>query len=456
MSLPTLKPNDGFALMSCVGKCLLSRDPSDTYDIIKRCDTNTGENAEIKCAWTYDNGRMLFVIDSTAIRLYDLSIPDVPIEWSITNTTLENVIVSEASRTFLITASKDVWLYDLDTFTLLQHWATNQSSSLRYKVSYMTPDGAFLVKPNDDDASQVDVVDLATFTILDTHQAHTSTSYGYILALSDDARYVCFSSANNKFKIYDRTNSVLVAEITTSTNYAPFVVLPTPNANEIRIKQKRSPSYPIKTIDLTTGTIIQDQVVSAKYMYHNGDTIVTGDNTHPPRILTVNSANNQLLDQGEAYDKNLNFYHKYDGIGSGTATYEVIDTITESLINDQFHIQAFSETGELVADMITTAGEYHLPVAIPDPLYVTITPYITKRKAKRDTLYAVNDTVFSDDPAIKWSYRCVIAGTTAVSPSPAWSTSAGTQFTDGSVTWEAVEPLCQPITKYPVFPTVIP
>lgn len=127
-------------------------------------------------------------------------------------------------------------------------------------------------------------------------------------------------------------------------------------------------------------------------------------------------------------------------------------TITESLPITRWLVRSYLlSSGILVANAISTDGTFSLnmPIAYHYPQTVTVTPYQGDLWVTL-TAYAVDDLVFPIDPiTTPYYYKCTVSGTSG-STEPTWPTS-GT-VSDGTVTWEFVSELVQPITHSPLIP----
>ena len=67
----------------------------------------------------------------------------------------------------------------------------------------------------------------------------------------------------------------------------------------------------------------------------------------------------------------------------------------------------------------------------------------------------VDDLIFPTNPATTpYYYKATTGGTSGIAE-PVWGTSPGSTIPDGSVVWEYVERLIQPITQGPIIPTLV-
>jgi hypothetical protein len=133
--------------------------------------------------------------------------------------------------------------------------------------------------------------------------------------------------------------------------------------------------------------------------------------------------------------------------------YEISETISESLAASDFNVRAYDfSTGKLVAETLSSDNTYKLEFGVRNPA-VFITCTADEGNAwLADTVYALDDKMFPNDPAITpYYYKCTQAGATGETQ-PALPAAPGETAEDNNVIWECVERLVQPITHGPLIP----
>lgn len=158
------------------------------------------------------------------------------------------------------------------------------------------------------------------------------------------------------------------------------------------------------------------------------------------------------FDTGVVLDRTLNAYSIAIIEGS---RWEILGNIDENLAETQWVAEAFDLiTGNLVGRTTTSTSTFSIQVSSPDPVRVTVAPeaFDIWRDSKNISL---NQKVYPTDPEnTPYYYKCTTSGTTG-STEPTWPVTTNSTVTDGSVVWEIVERIIQPITHSPLVPTVV-
>ena len=134
--------------------------------------------------------------------------------------------------------------------------------------------------------------------------------------------------------------------------------------------------------------------------------------------------------------------------GIGTAT--ISGAVSESSAATDFNI-IFNNyaTGEFIRSIITNDGTFS--ELLPDYNYAVTCYPVVGDAWSADTSVILDTKMLPSNPdVIRFYFKVVTAGITGTTE-PTWNTSAiGAQTVDGTVTWELVEALTQPITHAPV------
>ena len=137
------------------------------------------------------------------------------------------------------------------------------------------------------------------------------------------------------------------------------------------------------------------------------------------------------------------------------ASYAIECTLNNFITANQFLLTVNDlATGTLLNAQTVTVGLNTVDPKQSDPVFITALP-IQGTQWKANTVYAVNALVFPVNPsATPYYFKRLSAGTSGATE-PTWTTSAGTQCNDGSVTnaWQCIAQLTQAITQGPLIPS---
>lgn len=129
-------------------------------------------------------------------------------------------------------------------------------------------------------------------------------------------------------------------------------------------------------------------------------------------------------------------------------------TVSETLAADTFVAEAYQASdGVLSGRKVFTGTSFTVDIKTPEKAhYLTVKPNMGAAW-KSSTVYALNGKVFPTDPITKpYYYTATVAGTSG-STEPTWPATPGQTVTDGTITWECVERMVQPITHGPLIPS---
>ena len=129
--------------------------------------------------------------------------------------------------------------------------------------------------------------------------------------------------------------------------------------------------------------------------------------------------------------------------------------LTEYIAATNFIARAYKVSdGSAAGSLTLQAGITDFSTATLEPVYVVVSP-VQGIEWRPSNVYALNDLVFPTNPTTTpYYFKRVSAGTSGTTE-PTWTTSAGTQCNDGSITnaWECVAGLTQPIVQGPLIPS---
>lgn len=130
---------------------------------------------------------------------------------------------------------------------------------------------------------------------------------------------------------------------------------------------------------------------------------------------------------------------------------QLTGSVTESLAAAQFVAEAHQAVdGALAGRTVFTGSSFIVDIKTAETAhYLTVKPDIGS-VWRANTAYAPDAPAFATDPiATPYSYAVTAAGTSGGSE-PAWPTVPGQTVVDGTVTWQCVERLVQPVTHGPL------
>ncbi|WAR42944.1 LamG domain-containing protein [Methylomonas rapida] len=133
---------------------------------------------------------------------------------------------------------------------------------------------------------------------------------------------------------------------------------------------------------------------------------------------------------------------------------QISGTVDETLAASTFVAEAHQASdGALSGRKVFTGASFTVDIKTPEKAhYLTVKPDVGAAW-KASTAYALNGKTFPTDPITKpYYYTATVAGTSGTTE-PNWPTTPGQTVTDGTVTWECVERLVQPITHGPLIPS---
>ena len=171
------------------------------------------------------------------------------------------------------------------------------------------------------------------------------------------------------------------------------------------------------------------------------------------RIPAHNSSLNAALfniDQFRIFDRVLTNTELTDIYAEGR--WKISGLVTESNINEQFIASAFDfEDNTYRGSSDVNLGAYSIPLGIYSPCFIVVS-------AKMGGVWAGNKTILLDDKMFAsdtittpYYYKCTQGGTTAATE-PVLTQIPGNTTADGTVIWQCVERLIQPMIHGPLIP----
>lgn len=135
--------------------------------------------------------------------------------------------------------------------------------------------------------------------------------------------------------------------------------------------------------------------------------------------------------------------------------YEVNGTIDESLVADTWIATAHEHlSGNFLGSTEFTGAAFSIDVGAVKGCSVTVSAKQGDIWEPSLTSIVIGDKIIPTDPvSTPYYYIATVAGTTAITE-PVWPVTPAGTVTDGSVTWQRVERLIQPVTQSPLVPTV--
>lgn len=149
----------------------------------------------------------------------------------------------------------------------------------------------------------------------------------------------------------------------------------------------------------------------------------------------------------------------YSGADAYVLTKSIPVSIAENVAVVDWIIRAYRlDNGILTAELKTIAGVFELPIPNDQwyPSMVTIAPDQGVSWVG-STAQFVDDLIFPTDPkTTPYYFKCTVSGTGVDGVTdltePAWPVVPGQTVIDGTVTWEVVERMIQPVTHSPMIP----
>ena len=196
------------------------------------------------------------------------------------------------------------------------------------------------------------------------------------------------------------------------------------------------------------------QVLTGTY----GHALPTGAATRTLNLARANHSSVHLpldgrLDEVRIYDRELSATERLDLYNEGAST--ISGTITETLGATNWHVRSHKTLdGELSSSVETSSGNYTLHyIGSASEFAQTVVCMADQGDVwVKDSAVIVNQLLFPPDPATtSYYYKVTVAGTSG-STEPAWSTTPGATFADGSATLECIERLIQPQVHSPIMP----
>ena len=393
----------------------------------------------------------LFCVRGNEIFLYDTSAVGVPVLWSLDPSESNLRKVSISTDYILLGTKNGVILFNRsDKTRVITYPYSGTNSSVA--AAYLCSNGSKFVRRSDSGNTTLEVVDVATLTTTHTLNRYNSSSYGSNYYISSDGTYLFYQTTSTLSTIYNLLTDTVIGTVAVKAQQELSTPSDTADPDYMLIATGVAGANAISLVKLSTATVVASINTTTTYsMVRTGTNTFTVNQLDKFKHITVDTVGETITIDEEATIADIAVFAK-----RSSGSFQISDTIVDNIYTDEFFVTVIDiEFNSIVATKLVPAGAFTVAVPSPNPVRVTVSPHLNKGSRKASTSYVVNDLVYSDDPSnFDWVYKCVVAGTSGV-PSPSWQTTAGLQFADGTVTWEAVEPISEPISKEPVVPTPV-
>lgn len=209
------------------------------------------------------------------------------------------------------------------------------------------------------------------------------------------------------------------------------------------------------TLIETTGWTVVNQIVVGSearcVRWVDNERLLVGTSNRSGTFYAV------YLGSSAAVDEIINLpYHFNDLLTMELIRYEqpykIEGTIEEQLAADTWRATAYDvETGEFVAQAVTSGTSFTMPREDTRLVSITVDTYQGEKWTPFTNL-SVGDKIIPTSPAdVPYYFEVITAGMTD-GTEPVWNTQVGGQTTDGTVVYERVERLIQPVTQSPIRP----
>lgn len=423
------------------------------------------------------NNRFLFVCDSSTIRLFDMSY-DTPLDIMpntsiVADATVQNIEFNADSTKCCIMTSASTRVYD--TTTWLQDCLVYDAgvyggafSPDGLHVVYLTDIAPYIYSVQLSPGSVAPITTLPTPDIPQVTSATVASKIRGIVYTADSAQmFFLFGGGYNA-----NTGTAIGCNIiNVNTGLIDKTVLNTSaNSNGGLSKPKLSPdgtkiAFGLSHLDLgivevSTGVVTWvDYPVRYAYQsnwrviyvaWWGNDDIIACGRQCIPAVQIYNIPTDTWPTKYDMTASCTNF-----GISKPYYAYEVNGTIVESLLVSNWRCSAYSiADGQLVGSVDVTGSTFSIPVPTDDQVMVVVHP-VPATRWRSDRMYVTGQQVYPTDAnATPFYYVCVNPGTTS-STEPTWGTTIGGQTADGTVVWELVERVAQPVAQMPLSPTPI-
>jgi WD40 repeat protein len=214
------------------------------------------------------------------------------------------------------------------------------------------------------------------------------------------------------------------------------------------------PGQTLTLIETTGWTVVNQIVVGSEarcVRWVDNERLLVGTSNRSGTFYAV------YLGASAAVDEIINLpYHFNDLLTMELIRYEqpykIEGTIEEQLAADTWRATAYDvETGEFVAQAVTSGNSFTMPREDTRLVSITVDTYQGEKWTPFTNL-AVGDKIIPTSPAdVPYYFEVITAGMTD-GTEPVWNTQVGGQTTDGTVVYERVERLIQPVTQSPIRP----
>ena len=328
---------------------------------------------------------------------------------------------------------------------------TSSLSQLNYVTGYHWIDNThILIGVTNNKAKIVDVIN-NTSVQQTTHPSGTKDLV--YIASKDEVVCTPKASTTTEISVNNLTTGAVITPLHATTGIAEMIRL-SPDGTFIFLLVKASASvYLIRKIDPVDYSLVDSVTISSPaqgLLPISNDTVLVriGD------FGEVHKINTSTGDSEFFCEAKLTIDNMVDAQEVGF-NYKIEGTITEALVEGSWVCSAYNaKSNRLIDSKVVTGTTFTLGATNNEPVIVTVRGD-TDSVWGSDKIYSVGDKIFATNPnSVPYYFNCITAGTSGASE-PTWQVTTGAQTNDGSVVWEVVESIIQPITKMPIIPQPI-
>ena len=419
------------------------------------------EKALIYCVHFDATNPFMYVAHDKRVIVYDTSQPNLPIIKTFSGSKFRSV--TSGGGLVLIASGSSVVLCDpSNAFSVVATWTPqNTTNRFDYASAKLSEDGSTIIKVNDTNVDKVDIIRVADLVVTHTFTKTTNTSYPTLL-ISRTGKYIGYQTANDTIAIYNTITNTATGTLTRMYDNPQHANVCYSFADEDYMLVATGYSSTLKVVNLANATKVDVMTSATQILYvarvsPSEISISASTAGYKVNLLTFNETTKTMdveviVDHGAATPPCRLLFKSGDSVNQ----FEVSDVITETLQIDLFEVLIVTLKDSIfVARELVPAGTFNISVFSSDPVIVTIIPHINRGMWKGSESYELGDLIYSNNPLTNdWVFKCAQQGVSATF-APPWQTSPTTQFADGTVIWEVVEPIQMPITNTPVLPTVV-
>ena len=420
-------------------------------------------------ALSYDN-KYLFLSNNFNNHLFDVSgdsWTDISAELGISGVWYTSSKFSLDNSRLIIGKGGAVYIIDIATRNVLYSTSTDVSAIYNVainadgtKVAWIKNTAPYItvmsISPGSTSAT------VTTSTLPSPVYTHGNGSYSYLCGLD-------FNNTGTELAIAKTTYGASIHETATGNELwavssqtalgapiANYTAKPcsSVNSNNIMAVGLRYAAVLFLDIANRTSTVVVGEYSGSSSMYTDslqwtGDKLYLASNTYAPGLQVIDYP---TLSLESTYD--IEGCASFAVSHPGTA-YKVTGNIVESLEVSTWRCAAYDlQTFKLIDYVDVTGSTFTIALDSPEPVMVVVSP-VPAIRWEASTNYVIGTEVFpTNTVSTPFYYRCVGAGVSSATE-PAWGTVSGGQTNDGTVVWEMIEGLVQPVAHMPLSPVPV-